>query len=49
MPVRLAVARTTGLGERCLPGFASLKTYPQKASEQKKKRRGADAKCTKKV
>jgi len=30
MPVRLAVARTSGLGERCLPGFANLKAYSEK-------------------
>ena len=47
MPVRLAVARTSGLGERCLPGLANLKAYSEKTSEQK--RRGADDKGTKKV
>ena len=29
MLVRLAVARTSGLGERCLPGFTGLKTYSE--------------------
>ena len=48
MPVRLAVARTSGLGERCLPGFANLKAYSEKKTSEQK-RRGADDKGTKKV
>ena len=30
MPVRLAVARTSGLGERSLPGFANLKAEQER-------------------
>ena len=29
MLVSLAVARTSGLGEKCLPGFTGLKTYSE--------------------